>query len=299
MSDHDRGAYTPQPDAPLQFDARGPRGGRRPLPMTLIGSAGVLVVLLGALALHYQHGVRGAGDPARPVGEPIASIKTAAPAGTAPHDPAVGADVYGAKTPEAAKIPTFAAAPETVQPRPAPRGLTVQVEGAAPKPAALAAAPVTSVKTTTTTTIAAVPTKLTAGTAAVKKVAETPVAAPAKTVVAGKTLAAKPVATAAAKTAATPVVTPAAKSAIAKTAGGSAVVQIGAFSSTALADKGWSDVSSAMSGDMAGKSKRIEALEKNGATLYRTSVTGFSTRAAADSFCSGLKAKGKICFVKQ
>ena len=45
MSDQDRGAYTPQPDAPLQFDARGPRG-RRPLPMTLIGSGGVLVVLL-------------------------------------------------------------------------------------------------------------------------------------------------------------------------------------------------------------------------------------------------------------
>ena len=81
--------------------------------------------------------------------------------------------------------------------------------------------------------------------------------------------------------------------------GGSAVVQIGAFSSTALADKGWTDVSSAMSGDMAGKSKRIEALEKNGATLYRTSVTGFSSRASADAFCAGLKAKGKICFVKQ
>ena len=285
MSDHDRGAYTPQPDAPLQFDARGPRG-RRPLPMTLIGSAGVLVVLLGALALHYQHGVRGPADPARPVGEPIAAIKTAAPATAHVGDSAVGSDVYGAKTPEAAKIPTFAAAPEAIQPRPAPRGLTVQVDGAAPKTAMLTTpTPPAAVKTTTTTTIAAAPVKPTA-TAVVARVAQTP-AAPAKASVA------KPV------VAATTVAKAPAAAAKSVSAGGSAVVQIGAFSSTALADKGWSDVSSAMSGDMAGKSKRIEALEKNGATLYRTSVTGFSSRASADTFCSGLKAKGKICFVKQ
>jgi cell division protein FtsN len=81
-------------------------------------------------------------------------------------------------------------------------------------------------------------------------------------------------------------------------ASGAAVVQIGAFSSPALADKGWGDVSAAMAGQMAGKSKRVEALEKDGSTLYRTSVTGFSGRAAAVSFCEGLKAKGKICFVK-
>ena len=180
MSDHDRGAYTPQPDAPLQFDARGPRGARRPLPMTLIGSAGVLVVLLGALALHYQHGVRGAGDPARPVGEPIAAIKTAPPSATQPRDPAVGADVYGAKTPEAAKIPTFAPGPEAIQARPAPRGLTVQVEGASSKPTAIAqAAPTSTVKTTTTTTVAAVPAKFASGTAVVAKIAATP-AVPAK-----------------------------------------------------------------------------------------------------------------------
>ena len=286
MSDQDRGAYTPQPDAPLQFDARGPRG-RRPLPMTLIGSAGVLVVLLGALALHYQHGVRGATDPARPVGEPIAAIKTAPPATASVSDPAVGSDVYGAKTPEAAKIPTFAAAPEAIQPRPAPRGLTVQVDGAAPK-ATILTAPTrpTTVQTTTTTTIAAAPVKPAArgGTAVVARIAQTPVA-PVKAVVA------KPVA------AATTLATPAAVKSV--SAGGSPVVQIGAFSSTALADKGWSDVSSSMSVDMAGKSKRIEALEKNGATLYRTSVTGFSSRASANTFCSGLKAKGKICFVKQ
>ena len=290
MSDHDRGAYTPQPDAPLQFDARGPKG-RRPLPMTLIGSAGVLVVLLGALALHYQHGVRGGADPARPVGEPITSIKTAAPAGATPASPTIGADVYGAKTPEAAKIPTFAPGPEAVQPRPAPRGLTVQIDGAASKPVLATTPPAATVKTTTTTTLATAPAK--PATPVVAKIAETPVA-PAKT-----SAPAKPASVTLAKTTLPLAATTVAKPAAANATAGSAVVQIGAFSSTSLADKGWSDVSSAMSGEMAGKSKRIEALEKNGATLYRTSVTGFSSRAAADTFCSGLKAKGKICFVKQ
>jgi hypothetical protein len=267
--------------------------------MTLIGSAGVLVVLLGALALHYQHGVRGAGDPARPVGEPVAAIKTAAPAGATPRDPAVGADVYGAKTPEAAKIPTFAAAPEAVQPRPAPRGLTVQVDGATAKPAPLAAvapstaAPSTAPKPSTVASLTPTPAKPAGNTAVVARTAE-PAAAPAAAAV-------KPsVSTLAKAASASPAASaPVAKAAVVKSASGSAVVQIGAFSSTTLADKGWSDVSSAMAGDMAGKSKRIEALEKNGATLYRTSVTGFSTRASADTFCSGLKAKGKICFVKQ
>ena len=43
MSDHDRGAYTPQNEAPLSFDARRSRG-RRAFPTTLIIS---LVILAG------------------------------------------------------------------------------------------------------------------------------------------------------------------------------------------------------------------------------------------------------------
>ena len=75
-------------------------------------------------------------------------------------------------------------------------------------------------------------------------------------------------------------------------------VQIGAFSSAALADKGYSDVSALMSGSMGGKAKHVEPVDKDGGTLYRTSVTGFSDRASATAFCDSLKAKGKICFVK-
>ena len=52
MSDYDRGAYTPQSDAPLAFDARQSRGGGGgggPSPMTLIISGVVLLLLVIAL----------------------------------------------------------------------------------------------------------------------------------------------------------------------------------------------------------------------------------------------------------
>jgi len=93
--------------------------------------------------------------------------------------------------------------------------------------------------------------------------------------------------------AAKPVVT-APKPAVA----GAAMVQIGAFSSSALADKGWNDAAAVAPGLAAGKGKKVEVIEKDGRTLYRTSVTGFSSRTDAQAFCDRLKADGKSCFVK-
>lgn len=80
--------------------------------------------------------------------------------------------------------------------------------------------------------------------------------------------------------------------------GGAAMVQIGAFSSAALADKGWNDAASVAPGLAAGKGKRVEEIDKDGQTLFRTSVTGFSTRAEAQTFCDRLKGAGKSCFVR-
>ena len=80
--------------------------------------------------------------------------------------------------------------------------------------------------------------------------------------------------------------------------GGAASVQIGAFSSSVLADKGWSDAARIAPGATAGKGKRVEAIQKDGATLNRTAVTGFASRADATAFCDQLKAAGKSCFVK-
>jgi hypothetical protein len=89
---------------------------------------------------------------------------------------------------------------------------------------------------------------------------------------------------------------PAAPSAASVFAG--AMVQIGAFSSMSLSDKGWRDVSTAMGDEMTGKLKRVEAIEKDGKTFYRTSVTGFPSRDAASAFCRSLSAKGFDCFAK-
>jgi len=75
-------------------------------------------------------------------------------------------------------------------------------------------------------------------------------------------------------------------------------IQIGAFSTAALADKGWSDIAKAFPKPMAGKTKSVVPLPKDGGTLYRTAIGGFASKADADAFCASLKAAGKTCFVK-
>lgn len=83
-----------------------------------------------------------------------------------------------------------------------------------------------------------------------------------------------------------------------KAAAGAAAVQIGAFSNQAQADKGWDDAARISPGLIAGKGKSVERIERNGSTLFRTSVTGFGSRGDAQAFCDALKAAGKNCFVK-
>lgn len=319
MTEHDRGAYTPQPDTPLQFDARGPRR-RKPMPMTLIGSGAVLLVLLGALALHYRRDAKVAAEPPP---APVAAAKAPAPVApvattTAPKDEAA-VDVFGgAGHPAAAKPPTFAAGPEA----PKPRGqLTVQTEESTPHiaplattsaahPAAVAPVPVpapTPVAKAAPAPAAAV--KTPAATPAPVAVAKAPAyhappsatpvpaAKPDASAVVAKLADGPPPKRVAAAESATPR-TAASTSKVATGVFAGSVVQIGAFSSMSQSEKGWTDVSSAMSGEMSGKMKRVEAVEKDGKTFYRTSVTGFSSRAAAEAFCRSLTAKGHACFAK-
>lgn len=259
MSDPHRGAYTPPTDAPLSFDARQPVRGSRPLPMTLIISAVVLMTLVVAVVMIYRGGVRGPNEPPRTVGSQVAEMKTPPPAGSQPTDPASGLQIY--KNEENQPSPTYAAQPETPLPRPtAPvdaKPLPPAALPAAAKPAAAKPAPVPTIETLATAAIAPKP--------------------PAP----------KPVVVAAATTP-----KPAAS------ASGSAMVQIGALSSPALADKAWSDAARLAPGLAAGKGKKVEAIDKNGTTLYRTSVTGFSSREAAKAFCDAISAAGKSCFVK-
>jgi hypothetical protein len=274
MSDQDRGAYTPQSDAPLAFDARrAPRGGGgAPVPMTLLISGLVLVVLIVAIAFFYRSGVRSPAAGPQVVGVPVGPTKAPAPSSDQPSDPAAGLQVYKSEvTPpsEGAPTPKFAPAPEKPAPRPAPQ----------------AAAP-------TTTDLGAPPLAPAA-----------PKAAPTKSVKVVKAL--KPaLPVSAAPTAPTTSEEHAAESeAIATThaapAGAShSVVQIGAFSSAALADKGWSDTAALLPSAMAGKSKKVESITKDGTVFYRTFVGGFGSKTDAQAFCASLKAAGKVCIVR-
>lgn len=272
MTDHERGAYTPPTDAPLSFDARQPVRGARPVPITLIISVLVLAGLTAAIFVFYRSGVRQAGDAPQTVGAPVTGMKEAAPNEAQPQDPAAGLQIYrsdGGGAPEAVQ-PTFTPGPEEPQPRPAPTTPVVVAQA----PTAPAAQPPMR------------PT-LPAAQAPAPKTAPPPAAPVAKTppVKAPEAKAPPP------KTPPAPAPAPAAKS-------GGAVVQIGAVSSTALADKTWNEAVAAAPGLAAGKGKSVEKIDRNGATLYRTAVTGFASRDEAVAFCNRLKAAGKSCFVR-
>jgi len=250
MSDPHRGAYTPNSDAPLSFDARQPvRGGGQP-PLTLIISAGILLVLVVAIFFVYRGGVRGADDAPRPVGAPVGNIKDAAPPEADKADPAAGLQIYKTDEDGAAVAPKFTPGPEAPAARPAPQP-TTPVAAAPIAPVQSQPAPVTVVKAP-----------------------ETPRPLPV--------------------TVATPRPSP--PQTIAAAAG--SAVQIGAFSTQAQADSGWTAAARVAPGMAAGKGKSVQAIDSNGKTLYRTAVTGFETRASADAFCSALKAAGKTCFVR-
>jgi len=302
MSDHERGAYTPPTDAPLTFDARQPVRGDRPAPFTLILSILVLAALVGAIAWFYHQGVRHAGQPPRTVGAPLADIKAPPPAEAQPQDPAAGLQIY--KT-EGGKAP-LGSAPQFTPPPEEPEARTVL----APAPPQLVLSPATPGTTAQQPAVAPslrpsisaqspTPPKPSPPAKPVQMAKVEPPPAPKPT---PKTEAAAPKAAAEppAKKAAPVDAKSAAMKPPAPAAGvsGAAAVQIGAFSSQALADKGWSDAAAIAPGAAAGKGKSVEKVDKDGKTLFRTQVTGFSSRAEAAAFCDKLKAAGKACFIK-
>ena len=261
MTNPDRGAYTPPTDAPLSFDARQPVRGTRPAPMMLIVSALVLVGLVAAIVVFYRSGVRQSGAVPETVGVPVGDIKGPAPVEAQPVDPAAGLQIYQSSEGQAAPVaPNFTPPPE----QPAPReALTIAV-APPPLPAKAVVTPAAPV---------AKP--------AVAKPPPGPVSALPITPESKPVTALKP-----------------SLPAPAAVASGGAAVQIGAFSSQAQADKGWNDAAKIAPGATAGKGKQVQVIQKEGATLYRTAVTGFADRAAATAFCDKLKAAGKSCFVR-
>lgn len=90
-----------------------------------------------------------------------------------------------------------------------------------------------------------------------------------------------------------------ARKSVAGEAAGPVVLQIGALSSRQLADKVWSEAAAVSPGDMAGKGERVVAIDRDGATLYRTAITGFESRGQALALCDRLRAAGVSpkCFI--
>lgn len=79
---------------------------------------------------------------------------------------------------------------------------------------------------------------------------------------------------------------------------GNSAVQIGAFSSQAIADREYAAVAGRFGQYASGASKTVTPVETaNGSTLYRTTFSGLS-RERAVAFCNALKAAGKDCLVR-
>jgi hypothetical protein len=271
MSDHDRGPYTPPSEPPLAFDPRRPVRGAGPVPVTLIVSALVLVGLVGGVAYVYRDGFRHGAQPPAPVGAPLGDIRAPAPADASGNDatPGLVIEKVDASNDAAAVNATLAPPPEQPQPR---SPVVVLAPPAQPPAAVNATAPQTPA-----------PEKL--------ALAKPPKAPPSVGALADAATAdRRPV-----KVLSKPPAAPPAEKA---PPAGANWVQIGAFTSTAQAEKGWTDIARLEPAAMAGKGKKLESITKGGTEYYRTYVTGFSTHAEAVKFCARLTAAKKPCIVK-
>ncbi|MBA4807394.1 SPOR domain-containing protein [Brevundimonas sp.] len=95
-----------------------------------------------------------------------------------------------------------------------------------------------------------------------------------------------------------PTPAPAAAPAASASTSGSSSVQIGAFSSTEIADREYAAVAGRFGQYASGAQKRVtEVTSSSGSTLYRTTFTGLS-RERAVAFCDALKAAGRDCIVR-
>ena len=295
MSDYDRGAYTPPTEETFAFDARPPEG-RRPVPATLIGTLVVLVVLVGAVALFYWSGVRGAGEAPRVVGKPQLQIKTPPPVDAKPVADDGKLDVYDeekGQAPASSKT-AFAPPPEQPQPRPAaPAQAQVQMQAqvqaqAAPPPVQAAPAPAAA-KPAPAAAVSGAPLR----TAAAPASRTQPVPAVRPNDAVSNLLARNEAPAAAAAKKAPPAKAEAAPAGAAH----GVMVQIGAFSSAAIADEQFARTRAAFASYTAGKAKHVERAEVGGKVYWRTAFTGFD-RAGAKAFCRALIAVKKGCIVR-
>ena len=264
MSHHDRGGGPPH-DEPLAFDRRDSAPPRGPAPLTLILSVLLLLALAAAVFAFYQGGLSEGARAPRAIGEPVGEIRAPAPNAGGDVDPAAGLRIYQQAEGEPPPLqPNFTPPPEQPLPR--------QPEPAVPMTSPAAPPPVASPPPAAVTVLPE-PAVQPPSPAPTTQPAQKPPPRPAPPPVRPETPPARPAAS-----------------------GAGAGVQIGAFSSEAIADREWAAAVASAGGS--GRGKRIERVERDGATLFRTTVTGFPDRAAAQAFCDRLKAAGKSCFVR-
>jgi D-alanyl-D-alanine carboxypeptidase len=79
--------------------------------------------------------------------------------------------------------------------------------------------------------------------------------------------------------------------------GGSHVLQLGAFSSAAGAQKAWSQLT-AKHKVLQGFSSATSTVTVNGKTLTRVAATGFGNFQAANAACNQIKASGGVCMIR-
>jgi cell division protein FtsN len=261
MSYPDRRDDRRDAEPPLTLDdrrRRRPRA-RAPAPVTLIVSLVLLVVVAGGVFVMYRSGVRNAGQAPQPLGAPLGDVRAPPPPQAQTPDAAAGLTISKDDPNAPTAAPTLAPPPEEPLPDAAPSTRTASAGAGAPTANESASPPPTAKAVDKADPIDRLITE-----------ASTTKTAPAKNV---------------------------AKDVV-KDSGGPAVVQIGAFSSEALADQEWSKAAAVAPGAMAGKGKRVVPVTKDGSTLYRTAITGFASRDQAQALCDRLQAAGASCFVR-
>ena len=289
MSDTDRRYDRQEP--PLTMDSRRGRS-RGPAPVTLIVSLLLLVAVVGDVFYMYRTGVRGSSDGPQPLGAPLGDVRSPAPAQAQTPDPSAGLTISKDDPNAVAGAPTLAPAPEQPLPPQPPRSTAPVALAPAPTPvpppAAVATASLPPPPAATVSTTQAV---VAPRTAPVRTGAQPKAEDKSDAIDRLIAKADKPRTDTRADAKVGKLETPAA-------AGGPVFIQIGAFSSETLADKEWSKAAAVAPGDMAGKGKHVVPVDRDGATLYRTSITGFASRDQAVALCEKLKSAGGSCFVR-
>jgi Flp pilus assembly protein TadD len=74
------------------------------------------------------------------------------------------------------------------------------------------------------------------------------------------------------------------------------VVQLGAFSNEANAERAWVQASGRY--HLQGRRPLTTTIDVNGRTMHRVSVSGFASAADAQRLCGSIKAQGGVCFVR-